>query len=128
MIRRPPRSTRTDTLFPYTTLFRSIVAPGIPDRVALAWCVCCVAPLGGGDLLSPGQPGLIVVSIVPGFVVAGDGVLFLAQPAQCVVLVAQQPDRVAVVGQSQQVGLALAIQCDGQQPIGRASWWERVCQ
>src|SRR3546814_10499353 len=24
MIRRPPRSTRTDTLFPYTTLFRSI--------------------------------------------------------------------------------------------------------
>src|SRR3546814_11202634 len=25
MIRRPPRSTRTDTLFPYTTLFRSIV-------------------------------------------------------------------------------------------------------
>src|SRR3546814_19864367 len=25
MIRRPPRSTRTDTLFPYTTLFRSMV-------------------------------------------------------------------------------------------------------
>src|SRR3546814_5659279 len=28
MIRRPPRSTRTDTLFPYTTLFRSRVAFG----------------------------------------------------------------------------------------------------
>src|SRR3546814_5396620 len=27
MIRRPPRSTRTDTLFPYTTLFRSQGAP-----------------------------------------------------------------------------------------------------
>src|SRR3546814_2568122 len=26
MIRRPPRSTRTDTLFPYTTLFRSATA------------------------------------------------------------------------------------------------------
>src|SRR3546814_5477295 len=26
MIRRPPRSTRTDTLFPYTTLFRSVRA------------------------------------------------------------------------------------------------------
>src|SRR3546814_7029309 len=26
MIRRPPRSTRTDTLFPYTTLFRSVQA------------------------------------------------------------------------------------------------------
>src|SRR3546814_4997809 len=28
MIRRPPRSTRTDTLFPYTTLFRSPAHPG----------------------------------------------------------------------------------------------------
>src|SRR3546814_1739665 len=28
MIRRPPRSTRTDTLFPYTTLFRSQFAVG----------------------------------------------------------------------------------------------------
>src|SRR3546814_15358770 len=27
MIRRPPRSTRTDTLFPYTTLFRSQLTP-----------------------------------------------------------------------------------------------------
>src|SRR3546814_9790592 len=43
MIRRPPRSTRTDTLFPYTTLFRSVLAvaaaaslrgqgPGLRDR------------------------------------------------------------------------------------------------
>src|SRR3546814_14678217 len=31
MIRRPPRSTRTDTLFPYTTLFRS-VAGGVLCR------------------------------------------------------------------------------------------------
>src|SRR3546814_20381051 len=29
MIRRPPRSTRTDTLFPYTTLFRSVRAAAI---------------------------------------------------------------------------------------------------
>src|SRR3546814_16259304 len=29
MIRRPPRSTRTDTLFSYTTLFRSIVEPQV---------------------------------------------------------------------------------------------------
>src|SRR3546814_1344550 len=33
MIRRPPRSTRTDTLFPYTTLFRSMgVAPAVRSR------------------------------------------------------------------------------------------------
>src|SRR3546814_8862714 len=29
MIRRPPRSTRTDTLFPYTTLFRSWLIPEV---------------------------------------------------------------------------------------------------
>src|SRR3546814_10367573 len=31
MIRRPPRSTRTDTLFPYTTLFRSSAISGLTD-------------------------------------------------------------------------------------------------
>src|SRR3546814_1557093 len=36
MIRRPPRSTRTDTLFPYTTLFRSadIAIVATTDRIA----------------------------------------------------------------------------------------------
>src|SRR3546814_8712126 len=59
MIRRPPRSTRTDTLFPYTTLFRSrrdfgvrTLAPGLRlgcrrsrprglpgrDRVSISFC------------------------------------------------------------------------------------------
>src|SRR3546814_6694515 len=32
MIRRPPRSTRTDTLFPYTTLFRSRACRNESDR------------------------------------------------------------------------------------------------
>src|SRR3546814_1708645 len=32
MIRRPPRSTRTDTLFPYTTLFRSLATRYSPHR------------------------------------------------------------------------------------------------
>src|SRR3546814_21176207 len=38
MIRRPPRSTRTDTLFPYTTLFRSRF-PGVrqPPHAPAAW-------------------------------------------------------------------------------------------
>src|SRR3546814_4338186 len=35
MIRRPPRSTRTDTLFPYTTLFRSKPSPEIADKTTL---------------------------------------------------------------------------------------------
>src|SRR3546814_15999102 len=33
MIRRPPRSTRTDTPFPYTTLFRSLGATPAVDRL-----------------------------------------------------------------------------------------------
>src|SRR3546814_2633916 len=43
MKRRPPRSTRTDTLFPYTTLFRSFLSK-VPWRVRLfiAW----IAPRG----------------------------------------------------------------------------------
>src|SRR3546814_6796009 len=36
MIRRPPRSTRTDTLFPYTTLFRSHAPIGLPLQLAMA--------------------------------------------------------------------------------------------
>src|SRR3546814_1115258 len=35
MKRRPPRSTRTDTLFPYTTLFRSVLPSQDPRRLRL---------------------------------------------------------------------------------------------
>src|SRR3546814_4672934 len=38
MIRRPPRSTRTDTLFPYTTLFRSADFGARDAGVALIQC------------------------------------------------------------------------------------------
>src|SRR3546814_5328895 len=44
MIRRPPRSTRTDTLFPYPTLFRSGVAGALR---ALGLDGASEAPLGG---------------------------------------------------------------------------------
>src|SRR3546814_18707206 len=36
MIRRPPRSTRTDTLFPYTTLFRSIGTSAFSSSIGIA--------------------------------------------------------------------------------------------
>src|SRR3546814_8114164 len=42
MIRRPPRSTRTDTRFPYTTLFRSDRNPAL---TATAWRVTVIAGL-----------------------------------------------------------------------------------
>src|SRR3546814_5046471 len=45
MIRRPPRSTRTDTLFPYTTLFRSPVGYYVDMRIGT-----CAKPFGDGTL------------------------------------------------------------------------------
>src|SRR3546814_10727377 len=49
MIRRPPRSTRTDTLFPYTTLFRSYRAGNRPAAQELA----LAAYLDGFEPLEP---------------------------------------------------------------------------
>src|SRR3546814_3724468 len=40
MIRQPPRSTRTDTLFPYTTLFRSHRTTVVRDRRRISWRGC----------------------------------------------------------------------------------------
>src|SRR3546814_9320759 len=40
MIRRPPRSTRTDTLFPYTTLFRSPEGAALHHRQVKLWKLC----------------------------------------------------------------------------------------
>src|SRR3546814_11894353 len=48
MIRRPPRSTRTDTLFPYTTLFRSV--PRRPARREVADRVTANVEAIGHDL------------------------------------------------------------------------------
>src|SRR3546814_10324747 len=44
MIRRPPRSTRTDTLFPYTTLFRSTTGTSSSRS-----CSSSLSSLAGGD-------------------------------------------------------------------------------
>src|SRR3546814_19809568 len=54
MIRRPPRSTRTDTLFPYTTLFRSALLVRLP-RVPM------LAGEGGARLSLAGAQGKLPV-------------------------------------------------------------------
>src|SRR3546814_6849722 len=57
MIRRPPRSTRTDTLFPYTTLFRSL-------KLRVLWTIrnivlkekikiLCIGELNSGSWIGP---------------------------------------------------------------------------
>src|SRR3546814_416460 len=69
MIRRPPRSTRTDTLFPYTTLFRSVesvqaLGAAIEGEVAKAVFgqgpltrMVTIALFAGGHVLLEGPPG-----------------------------------------------------------------------
>src|SRR3546814_20889424 len=70
MIRRPPRSTLTDTLFPYTSLFRSFF------RVAFTACVPAANWMIGnlGPVCVPDGPCLIPVA--PG-ITAPSGVLLV---------------------------------------------------
>src|SRR3546814_9128019 len=49
MIRRPPRSTRTDTLFPYTTLFRSFESLGEGDNAEDSFTYTISDGNGGED-------------------------------------------------------------------------------
>src|SRR3546814_1400285 len=61
MRRRPPRSTRTDTLLPYTTLFRSAASRGTEPRSATV--ICWMArqprstPRGSPARAAEGRPG-----------------------------------------------------------------------
>src|SRR3546814_14463689 len=67
IIRRPPRSTRTDTLFPYTTLFRSRragagagrLAPVRPRRLPCRQADTGVLRLGGEQLRRAAAAGLL---------------------------------------------------------------------
>src|SRR3546814_10695759 len=54
MIRRPPRSTRTDTLFPYPTLFRSVLA--VVETILSPWCDCIQLNTTQAIAVHPGAP------------------------------------------------------------------------
>src|SRR3546814_3616466 len=71
MIRRPPRSTRTDTLFPYTTLFRSFEREG--DHI-----VCAFVREGFDQhLVRPGQQRPPALHLQPFAHVIGEAPPFL---------------------------------------------------
>src|SRR3546814_1891515 len=57
MIRRPPRSTRTDTLFPYTTLFRSQTGRSKFVQYALRACDGWTRPAPGATLPASASRG-----------------------------------------------------------------------
>src|SRR3546814_19136467 len=65
MIRRPPRSTRTDTLFPYTTLFRSL---GVDrrHRLIVRPVGAAVAPLGLAFLYASGVRQHVIKQVAGG--------------------------------------------------------------
>src|SRR3546814_13368626 len=65
MIRRPPRSTRTDTLFPYTTLFRSLFGLRGFDRPGRGMIVLHARP-------SPGFRDAVDAIFGPGVIVHVD--------------------------------------------------------
>src|SRR3546814_11682754 len=105
MIRRPPRSTRTDTLFPYTTLFRSAHVCDVPfTQVDFGWAAsaldyddisgCAQAAIGGKD-------GIQQFALAASVIFCAQGALHLSMDDALRGLVRQ---------------------------LGRASCRERVCQ
>src|SRR3546814_20468424 len=100
MIPRPPRSTRTDTLFPYTTLFRSILVSLPP-----------------GTAPDSGYPVLYVLdgnAMFAGF----------AEARRIQALGNSGIDKMIIVG----IGYPGEQIYDSQRKIGRAPWRERVCK
>src|SRR3546814_18160266 len=74
MIRRPPRSTLTDTLFPYTTLFRSpVLAPVLADASSAIRSVELPMPVRG-------EGGVVPVTELPQPQPAGEIILAEATP------------------------------------------------
>src|SRR3546814_16853555 len=115
MLRRPPRSTRTDTLFPYTTLFRSHAAILLvgQDRRALQRRAQDLAV--DADLtVGADRDHRLVVREAAVDQLAGEGDI-----------VALDPDVVAAHLQLQ--GAVAALE-QALQQIGRATCRERVCQ
>src|SRR3546814_13737705 len=107
MILRPPRSTRTDTLFPYTTLFRS---------------ACQLRPAVGEKGVHQGS-----IRIAGGGM--DDQAGGLVEHDEIAVLVKDvQRDRLAFQGDRTSFGDDDGESLVGLHQIGRASCWERVCQ
>src|SRR3546814_16450447 len=122
MIRRPPRSTRTDTLFPYTTLFRS--APVALSAKVASWA----------NIVFMDQPSLfslrrhamrrfmlLFAGSVPTAARRGKAGKFPAQSGSKAIFLANRREILPMIGNG--------ARDEVHRPkIGRASCRERVCQ
>src|SRR3546814_11264962 len=128
MLRRPPRATRTDTLFPYSTLFRSIAA-----RTALS---VYGGYFGGGlGLMTTAVYGLLAGVDPRGMFAQRTLILATSGVAALIVFVAtglvDWPSAIpmllgAVIGGW--IGARLGLLLSADLEIGRASGRERVCK
>src|SRR3546814_17531262 len=124
MIPRPPRSTRTDTLFPYTTLFRSRgtkLSGGQKQRICIARAVLKNPPI---MLLDEATSALDtesekLVQEALNNLMKNRTSLVIAHRLSTI----QTADHILVLSEGDVVE-----EGNHQQQVGRASWRERVCQ
>src|SRR3546814_11906681 len=126
MIRLPPRSTRTDTLFPYTTLFRSYQGQFTIEQSMQLRCE------PGAIIQSQGQGSSLLISapdvLVEGCTLRDWGADLTAMDSAIFILPAAKR---AQISNNRMRGPGFGVFVDGTsdvQEIGRASSRERVCQ
>src|SRR3546814_14280066 len=141
MIRRPPRSTRTDTLFPYTTLFRSAMRAAWPAHKPMGIRVSATDWVEGGftpdeavvfakaleaigcDYIDVSTGGLDHRQKIP--LAAGYQVPFGAKIRE---ETSMKTMSVGLIGTPEQAEEIIASGKADFVAIGRASCRERVCQ
>src|SRR3546814_20960710 len=108
MIRRPPRSTRTDTLFPYTTLFRS--QPPVANPTLLSTWIAFWS--------------LIKTDLVIAAIHSESYAAFRSDLERLLTDCGMIPARAGPAG------IPLPALVDGLtlEQVGSAQWWARVCQ
>src|SRR3546814_16664427 len=127
MIRRPPRSTRTETLFPYTTLFRSVVLRAISgEKTAFAFS----DTLSADALLSSarvvrtiGRRGAGRQKVLSGHPPKGHDLYPAIDPVNTL----SAPDKVALLERIAAMARAADPHILQVMEIGRPSCRERVC-
>src|SRR3546814_14055486 len=128
MIRRPPRSTRTDTLFPYTTLFRSVQNRLLSARAGvraedeqMSERLSVVEPPVIPDQPNwPNRPLIAAIGVLGGLVVG----MLLALAVELFLLPIR--DTAALKGPLGAPPLGIIPVIEGHYEIGRASGRERV--